>query len=69
MQYTRADEPMISCKKQDKNIDNAFFTLSMRAYLDSPNTRIVIKEWRNFSNFLDIFNVPDIDAVIVVHTR
>ena len=44
-------------------------SLFVSTHLNSPNTRIMIEEGRNLSNFLDIFNVPDINTVIIIHTR
>jgi hypothetical protein len=47
---------------------NHLLTILRPTHLNSPNTRIVIKKWRNLSNFLDVFNVPNVNTVIVVHT-
>ena len=38
------------------------------AYLNAPNTWIVIQKRGNFSNFFEVFYVPCVNAVIVVNT-
>lgn len=43
--------------------------LSEIPYLQAPHTAAVVQERPRFADLLNIMNVPDIETVVIVHTR